>query len=459
VFDLLCNFSPKKQNNWASILNSLNLAIYALDHCSKQQYTKKKITIVFENLSLEVLNLLLILYQNYSFIKLRRIENLNINNDFEAAFQLNPTLNKINLNNSTLSILVSNNPKYEGYYLNLNLRQRYLKGDFKCLNIGSLVNATFPMSFLGSNIRVLKTVSEGNSFVSRDLTLSKNPYIIYNNELFKRYDSNNISQILKVLNYSNNFNRNCNGLNLLSPSLSDSSTQLTSKFQSLNSKDLNSSSVLYFINISENNYRDLKKITELKLLNYSICKTYNSLFLDQNYKPNNNLKFFKKTELNLYKHLPNNVFYENGETFINTEGFIKRTTKLISRKKTKSNWQILRKFLKYFKKNFKNLNKKDNILIYFNSKKLFNFKNYANFSYYAIQSLTNLNFYLTIKNSPVIFYRNFYNFRIALKKFQDTKTKYWLDDFFVNGKEEYCQNSLVLSRCSKVLRSEKSIFF
>ena len=43
------------------------------------------------------------------------------------------------------------------------------------------------------------------------------------------------------------------------------------------------------------------------------------------------------------------MFYENEETFINTEGLIKRTSKLIFKKETKNNWQILRKFLNNLK--------------------------------------------------------------------------------------------------------------
>jgi NADH dehydrogenase/NADH:ubiquinone oxidoreductase subunit G len=46
-----------------------------------------------------------------------------------------------------------------------------------------------------------------------------------------------------------------------------------------------------------------------------------------------------------YFHLPTTMFYENNETFISTEGLIKRTTKLVSKGKVKNNWQILRKCL------------------------------------------------------------------------------------------------------------------
>jgi hypothetical protein len=455
------NTSKKRQDNWTNILNSLSQAIYILDHCNKQQFTKKFFTIVFENLSLEVLNMLLILSQNYSFIKLKRTENFNINNDLESFFQLNVASNKTKLNDSTLCILISSNPRYEGYYLNLNLRQRYLKGNFKCLNIGSIVDLTFPLTFLGSNIQILKSITEGNNLICQDLKLSKNPLVIYNNELFKRKDSNNILKLLQMLNYSNNFNKNWNGLNMLSSSLSENGIQLTSKFPSFSNKNLNDSYILYFINISGNNTQNLKKITELNLLNYSLTKTSlsNNLFLDQNYKIDNNSEFFEKVNLNVYKYIPTSIFYENEETFVNTEGFIKRTTKLISKKKNKNNWQILRKFLKQFKNNFISIDNKNNELIYFNSQNLSNYKNYINFSFYAIQSLTNLNFYLTINTKPITFYQNFSNFKIPLKKLQNTKIKYWLDDFFVNGKDEYSQNSLLLSNCSKILRAESTNFF
>jgi hypothetical protein len=90
--------------------------------------------------------MLLIISQNYSFIKLKRAD-VKVTNDLESDFQLNLVTDKLKLNSSTLCLLISSNPRYEGYYLNLNLRQRMLKGNFKCLTIGSLINLTFPISF------------------------------------------------------------------------------------------------------------------------------------------------------------------------------------------------------------------------------------------------------------------------------------------------------------------------
>jgi hypothetical protein len=470
-----CNTISKNDPNtkkhfWLTIFRTILESVYVFDHCNQQQINKKFFTIVFENLSLEVINLLLIIGQNYSFIKLKRAENFKIDNDYETDFQLNIASDRIKLHSSTFCILVSTNPRYEGYYLNLSLRQRFLKGNFKCLTVGSLIDLSFPLTFLGSNVNILKAITEGNSLVCQDFRSAKNPIIIYNNELFKRNDGHNMLKILKILNYSNNFNNFWNGLNMLSSSLSENGNHISTKFSGLTLKDLNNFSVLYFINVTTNSVTNLKKITELNILNYSLnatSKIKNKLIVDQNFKTNNNESLFNKIIFNEnqfkpicnYHHVPTSVFFENEETFINTEGFFKRTVKLISKKKTKNNWQILRKLFKDLKKKFVSLNKKSNEFIYFNSNRLINFKNFSNFQFHAVQSLTNLNFYLTVKTNPVFFHQNSINFRIPSNKIQATKLKYWLDDFFTSGKDEYSQNSLILTNCSRVLRIESTNFF
>jgi NADH-quinone oxidoreductase subunit G len=71
--------------------------------------------------------------------------------------------------NSDLCLLVSTNIRYEGYYLNLNLRQRFLKGNFKCFILGSWIDLTFPTKFIGSNIKIFKDILEGNHSICQDL--------------------------------------------------------------------------------------------------------------------------------------------------------------------------------------------------------------------------------------------------------------------------------------------------
>jgi hypothetical protein len=103
--------------------------------------------------------------------------------------------------------LITTNPRYEGYYLNLNLRQRVLKKKFKCIILGSLINSTFPAFFLGSNTSTIKTIAEGNHFVCQNFKHSKKPFVICNIELFKRTDNKTITKIIRTLFYLNFFNK------------------------------------------------------------------------------------------------------------------------------------------------------------------------------------------------------------------------------------------------------------
>ena len=153
------------------------------------------------------------------------------------------------------------------------------------------------------------------------------------------------------------------------------------------------------------------------------------------------------------------IFFENNETYINTEGLVKKTTKLIFRKKTKNNWQLIRRFIKNTNLLVGVTNLKDQKLIAFNSKNLYNFKNFISFQFYAVQNLTNFNFYLTNKNSQFYLHKNYKTFKSPQIKLYDTKVKYWLDDFFIGGKDRLCQNSLVLIKCSVNTRLLTSTFF
>jgi hypothetical protein len=397
---------------------------------------------------------------------LKRSENVKLNNDLESDFQLNLASDKLKLNSSTLCLLVSNNPRYEGYYLNLNLRQRFLKGNFKCITVGSLIDLTFPITFLGSNLKILKSIAEGNNLICQDLKFSKNPIVVSNNELFKRTDGEHSMNLLKMLNYANIFTKSWNGLNVLSPTLTETGIQSILKISPLNKNDLSNFSSLYFLNVNTTNNSNIKQITEYKLLNFSnkIKGNINikKLFLDQTTTPDRNVTFYnrnfssEKSFINYY-YLPNSTFYENEETFINTEGLIKRTSKVIFREKTRTNWQILRQFLKGLK-NSTFFEKKNNQLVFFNSKKLTNFKNFIYFQYQATQSLTNLNFYLSINTQPFVLRNKIPKFKFKTNKLLNTKLKYWLDDFFCGGKDEYSQNSLILTNCSKILRSESTNF-
>ena len=151
------------------------------------------------------------------------------------------------------------------------------------------------------------------------------------------------------------------------------------------------------------------------------------------------------------------TFFENNGSFINTQGFTKRTVKIIFDKKVKNNWQILRKFFKNLQKKINFLIGKDSLTISFNSNSSLNFQSFVSFNYNASQNLTYLNYYLSIQN--IFFFLTNKKFRLENKKVFNTKFKYWLDDFFVGGKDDYSYNSLILINCSKMVRTENTNFF
>lgn len=469
IFNSFKSDSKRNLNSklWFNILCTINETVYFLDVCNKLNIIKNFITIVFENLSLEVLSILALLSQNYVFIKLRRMENLRLKNDLEYKFQLNIVANDAKLNFSNTCMLLSSNPRYEGSCLNLNLRQRFLKGNFRCLIFGSLINLTFPNSFLGSNVDTVKPITEGNNLICRDLKSAQHPLMVYNNDLFKRADSNNLIYMLKILTDLIMVKHSWCGINVLNYSLSETGTHLLLKIPFLTLKDLKFVSFLYFINVTANHSANFNLIIRLKLLNdlvYKQKKMFGNLIIEQSYKKNNtslHTSQILNEVLNAcrYMYVPASIFYENNETFVSTDGVFKRTLKIISRKKTRTHWLILRKLLRNLKKRILSLDKKNNKLVFFNSDKNINFKNFTIFQYSAVRNLTNLSHVLFLKTAPVVFKNIITNYKIKLKKIQNTKFKYWLDDFYTNSKDNYSQNSLILTKCSVILRTELANFF
>lgn len=452
--------------------------LYIFNMCNLKNVTKHFFIILFEYLSIEVLNLLLTLSQAHPFIKLKRAENVKLNNDLESNFQLDSAMSSSKIMSSSLCLLIGTNTRYENSHLNLKLRQRYFKGNFKVATIGSLFDFTFSTSILGSSMNNLKIILEGNNIFCQDLKKAKNPIVIHNSEIFKRNDTKNLINITKTLKFTNLINKAWNGLNTLNSYLNETGINSVNSFSFLTLKDILSFSSIYVINVTINKLENFKtKFIETKLLNFinfdkSLLKK--GLLVDHTFVKKNNINFwtsdFKNNTLNSklvkfksYLYFPSNTFFEDNETFINTEGLIKRTTKLIFKKDnsiTKSNWQFIRKFIKYNKNAAISLNNtKTSKLIFFNSENQYNFKNYINLQFFATQTLTDLNFYLNIKNSPFIIYKNSLFFKTNITKLFNTKFKYWLDDYYNGDKDNYSQNSTVLTECSKLLRSNTTSFF
>jgi len=462
-FDSVFQNQVSENTNWSLIFESLIQNLYINEYCQLQQGKENSLTIVFENVSLETLGLLNLLSQLRSFIKVRRLEKTNVNNDFETKIQLHNSLTRPKLLSSTFCLLITTNPRFEGYQLNLNLRQRYFKGNFKCALLGSLLDLTFPVSFLGNNLGILKSLIEGNHLICQEIQAAKNPIVVLNSELSKRSDGKELLKALDVLKHTNVFNTYWNGVNVLNSSLGETGANLLSNFKSFTEQDLRNSNSIYFLNTGTNNLTNFKKLVEMKILENN-GKVKAPLVLEQVTQKTADNELYNYINANFkafehYHYLPASMFYENEETFFSTDGYLKRTNKLVFKKETKSGWHILRKLSKLINEDVYSLKTKHNHSISFSSEKLANLRIYSNFHYQVTQTLTNINFYLTDHNKPFYLNLKFKKFKERQLKLKMSKLKFWLNDFYCDGKDEYSNNSLVLTNCSKILRKKQSNFF
>jgi len=458
------NKKESKSNlSWKNLLKELFLTIYFQIHLSNHFFKPHKITIcVTSNVNLEVLSLLLVLSNKYPFFILRQSEFYKIENDIEMDYLLNPSVTLANLRTTNVCMLIGLNTRYESFNLNLRLKSRQLKGDFSLLTIGSLTDLTIPYASLGNNLNVLTSLAEGNNVFCQEFCNSTNPILICSSEVFKRKDSSGLTAISNTLTqfiskYS--YSKTHNPINILNSTINKAGMKSLNICSPIKNKDIQESAGIYFLNDSYKT-ANVKKFINLKLLNFLKRNGNKDLFLITQHTLLKN-KFITRLKKNfkVRKHinLPNNVFFETSGTYLNTEGVIKKTVKLVSPTgQTKNNWQLLRKIFSYSNKiSFKTLIMPKNKLA-FNSNTMNYFKNYIGFQHYAINNLNKLSFYLL--NSTSNLNLNKHKFKYKRKKLFNTQFKYWLNDFYIGSNDGYSEYSSTMLQCSKFYRLNNTNF-
>lgn len=438
---------------WKQMFKEITLILYFQRHFYKHLLKLPCIVIIIDHsISIELLNFLILLEKKYAFIKIKKINNFFTSQDLDINLLINSANNKSKLNLSNIILLIGLNSRLESSTINIKLKQRFLKGNLKIFTINSLIDFTFPVTNLGVNLNILKTIVEGTSIVCQELKLRKNPILIYNTTLLERYDSHIFNLFFNTLNNKLKINlNNWIGINCINSSLNETNINLIGLIKSLSLKDFIKSSGLYFIN--SNIYStNLVKILEIKLLNYNKKEFYNSKFIiEQNnilskYNEKNNIKLNN----NLYIGLPNLNLFEDSGLYQNSEGFFKKTIKIISSKNkyAKSNWHILRRLALYLDKNLL-LEKKISL----------NFRNYLTFLKYVnyqvlpnifFNNLININS-LNLKSNKIIYFKNYLRYT-PNKKILQTKPILFIDDFYIGGNDLYSRFSKIMISCSKYLR-------
>lgn len=455
--------SSKTSKKWKTLMSEIISTIYFQDHLNKHFFKNKNLIVIFNNnISLEVLTLLTMFSKKYKFIKLRKFERQEPNVNLESDFLMKPKIGD-SLLNSNLCLLIGLNSRYEGSQLNLKLRKRLTKGDFKLLTLGPSKDLTFPSLNLGTGLNNLKKIAEGNSPICQIFTESKQPVFIVSSSIFDRTDSNSIMLILKLLSSKlKNFHFNWNNINILNSSLNETGVKYLNCFKTVSDKDFLTNSGFYFINTNPNTL-NFQKLIKLKLLNYINTNTNNwpNYIFEQNYGIHSSVsKIVNKTnKIYNYINLPNNVFFESTGTFLTTEGTFKTTVKFISTKnQTKEDWQIIRKIFSTSSKITFLFNNKNNFKLSFNMIKFNKFKLFTKILYTATNCLdktllTSFNNNITLFNKKTLT-----KFKHPKTKFFSTKFKIWINDFYVGGLDSYSLHSATMINCSKTLRIEKNNF-
>ena len=440
--------------SWSSMFNQIIFLMYFHDHLNRHLLKSQLLVIGFSaSISIEVLNLLILLSKKYSFIVLKNTDQMHKEIDLEWNFltRLNASLSEFR--SSNLCFLIGTNPRYENPTLNLKIRQRYLKGNFKIISLGPEVELTYPLQYAGLNLRLIKTISEGNSFFCQELINSKNPIILCSADILKRKDSyiwdKVVSLLTKVINMKQQQWQN---IQIINSSLNDSGINYLANFRCIGEIELNQILGIYCLNTNFTN-SNFQKLVEFKLLNFFTKEPHtNRYFLEQNSGFVDAVTRKLQTVLNIHNYLniPNNVFFETNGTYITTQGFFKRAVKIVSsNNQSKGNWQIIRKFFSSISSLTFISDSKYNKRIFFNSKNILQFQNFVGLHYYPIKNLLNFNFTSTKSPCNFIFLSNKYPRRS--KKFFETKVRLWLDDF-------YSKCSLIMIKCSKVLRQTQKTF-
>ena len=465
-----------KSNNqfsesWMNILSEIQAVIYFLDHFKYKSPDSNCgfLSFVFQHSNIETITLLSQIEHKTSLFQVFSGSYLSKSVNNEESFQMDSSLNLSQLAQSSTALLVNTNTRYEGYVVNLTLRQRFLKGNFNIFNIGPDLSLTIPSINVGSTAKTLISLSEGTSPFCQSFAKSTLPTVIVNKEFFKSMSSSCVSNILSTLK------RSCNSLypvSVMSDSITKAGPNYHKPIKALTYKHFSDSATIYSVNCDLSSNSIFNKFLGLKHLSISKNKTVRSQKPELSVfnQSSSNTSYFESLlhsnyENYSYFHLPTKNVFEENSTYLNSLGSFRKVMKVLNSKfGVKSNWLMLRYLSATLDQTSYFANKKDYHII---SNSLSNQRSQSNqycFIYRATPSLTNFAPYLDIKSMP--FLSSAFNnkklemFKPTLLSFRNLKIKYWLDDFFIGGnKDSLSSNSKTLISCSKSTRRLTTNFF
>jgi NADH-quinone oxidoreductase subunit G len=239
--------------------------------------------------------------KNISYETLKN--NVKINTDISSNYLFEGGLNIID--DIDVCLLVNCNPREEASILNLHLKKRFKKGNFEIASIGSLMNLTYPIKNLGTNLNTFIEILEGKNNFCKKLIKSNKFLIIFGQNFLNNNKNKKIFEYTKKFVF--NLNKPKGFVNIL----------------------FNESGFLNFLETSFNKNK----------------KSKNSLSIVYSINTDNTLKNNTNNVFNIYQGhhftddaqksniiLPGNTYLEKNAVFINIEGKLQKIKRSLKTK-------------------------------------------------------------------------------------------------------------------------------
>jgi len=443
------NINQKINYSWNNILKQILINIYIFDHMVKHKLLQNStLFLVDENTNIETFSILSLLTKQYPFFKIRRPLRTFYNLNLDFFLKTNQIDNMHKLYESNACLLIGTDIRTESPYLNLKLKKRNTIGNYSTFSIGSKLNLTYPNLNIGSSVRTLSYLSEGNASSGIIFKNVGNIMSLINSELSQRYYNTGLFNMVKHLNEKNS-NTNWYSFNLINTSLNSLGLSYFQKIKNLSVNDLSKITGIYVIGNTSRSQQIIDNYVEHCFLNKLSINKNPSFFVEQTCA---NSHLSQSMYENYYKLLSLS-FFETSASYITANGLEKSITKIIDlNNNAKEDWQILRKIHGLLSK-ISFISTKNN-LVNVCLKTLSRFKNFINFMFKTTQTLTEIACY--IKTFSQTYLLN--NKNTSKTSFYLTQFKKWIKDFYTGGFEYYSRNSKTMINSSVNLRKYTSTF-
>nr|AIU44702.1 NADH dehydrogenase subunit 11 [Cyanophora paradoxa] len=304
-------------------------------------------------------------------------ENINLNYDFKNNYIFNSNL----LNNDPdFCLLIGLNLRFEVPTLNIKFRRLFYQKNLQIVLIGSKINLSYPVNQQGISISILIQILEGKHKLSNKIAKSKNPLILVGSSYYQRTDFTSLNNLLHWFNYKIRTYRSIFNINTVLNAASHPGLFNIGFYQN-NINAIGKSQFIYLLGTDE-----------LVMLNYIKKQKHETFIIYQGHHGDIGAGIS-----NLI--LPTYTYLEKSATFMNFEGKICHTKKVITPVSTSSHedWKVIVALSQYL--NLSNI-------FNFDLTKLKNEINlFKNYNFYNTENMKKYNKKALVSLSPIIAYK------------------------------------------------------